>query len=126
VAIFAERLLAGTDAVINGDGCQTRDYVYVDDVVDANLRAAETARLGPFNIGTGRECDVNDLYAHIAAAAAAGDRPPRHGPAKAGEQRRSQLDVTRAAQHLDWRPRFSLEEGVSRTVGWFAGRHGKQ
>jgi UDP-glucose 4-epimerase len=121
VAIFAERLLAGNEAVINGDGRQTRDYVHVDDVVDANLRAADTACLGAYNIGTGRECDVNELYSHIARAAGV-DRPPRHGPAKAGEQRRSQLDITRAAERLGWRPRIGLDEGISQTVGWFAAR----
>ena len=121
VAIFAERLLAGSDAVINGDGTQTRDYIFVDDVVDANLRAAETAALGAFNIGTGRRCDVNELHAHIARAAGV-ERAPQHATAKPGEQRTSCLDVTRAAELLDWRPRVPLEEGISRTVDWFAGR----
>lgn len=121
VAIFAERLLAGSDAVINGDGTQTRDYIFVDDVVDANLRAAETAALGAFNIGTGRRCDVNELYSHIARAAGV-ERAPQHATAKPGEQRTSCLDVTRAAELLGWRPRVPLEEGISRTVDWFAGR----
>jgi UDP-glucose 4-epimerase len=121
VAIFAERLLAGSDAVINGDGTQTRDYIFVDDVVDANLRAAETTALGAFNIGTGRQCDVNELYSHIARAAGV-ERAPQHATAKPGEQRTSCLDVTRAAELLGWRPRVPLEEGISRTVDWFAGR----
>jgi UDP-glucose 4-epimerase len=124
VAIFAERLLAGTDAVINGDGTQTRDYIFVDDVVDANLRAAETTALGAFNIGTGRQCDVNELYSHIARAAGV-ERAPQHATAKPGEQRTSCLDVTRAAELLGWRPRVPLEEGISRTVDWFAGRGGQ-
>ncbi len=121
VAIFAERLLAGEDAVINGDGDQTRDYVYVDDVVAANIRAAQTASLGAFNIGTGRPCSVNELYQLLAGAAHA-DRPARHGPGKPGEQRVSCLDVSRAASLLGWGPRVALEEGVSRTVSWFARR----
>jgi UDP-glucose 4-epimerase len=121
VAIFAERLLEGRDAVINGDGGQTRDYVYVDDVVAANLRAAQTPHLGAFNIGTGVACDVNELYAHTARAAGV-SREPQHGPAKLGEQRRSVLDISRAATLLDWRPRMKLEEGLSQTVGWFASR----
>jgi UDP-glucose 4-epimerase len=119
VAMFAERLLDGRDPVINGDGLQTRDYVHVDDVVEANLRAAQTTNLGAYNIGTGRECDVNELYAHIARAAGT-DREPRHGSAKPGEQRRSRLDVSRAAQELEWRPRIALEDGLSGTVAWFA------
>ncbi|HEY8756430.1 MAG TPA: NAD-dependent epimerase/dehydratase family protein [Candidatus Dormibacteraeota bacterium] len=125
VAIFAERLLAGSDATINGDGTQTRDYVFVDDVVDANLRAAKSPALGAFNIGTGRQCDVNELYSHIARAAGV-ERPPRHGPAMPGEQRTSCLDVARAAALLGWHPRVRLEEGVSRTVDWFRDRTGRQ
>ncbi len=121
VAIFAERLAAGEDAVINGDGAQTRDYVYVDDVVAANLRAAETSALGAYNVGTGRACSVNDLY-DLLARAAASDRPARRGPAKPGEQRVSCLDISRAAALLGWQPRVSLEEGVSLTYAWFAAR----
>ena len=125
VAIFAERLLSGEDAVINGDGEQTRDYVYVDDVVAANLRAAETSTPGAYNIGTGRTCDVNQLYALMAQAAGV-DRPARHGPAKPGEQRVSCLDASLAAAVLGWQPRVSLEEGVSRTVAWFAKQRSAQ
>jgi UDP-glucose 4-epimerase len=125
VAIFAERLLAGREVTINGDGAQTRDYVFVDDVVDANLRAAESASLGAFNIGTGRQCDVNELYTHIAMAASV-ERPPRHGPAMPGEQRTSCLDVARAAELLGWHPRVGLEDGISRTVGWFTGCRDRQ
>jgi UDP-glucose 4-epimerase len=119
VAIFAERLVGGDDAVINGDGGQTRDYVYVDDVVAANLRAAETSTLGAYNVGTGRASDVNSLYAMMATAAGV-ERPARHGPAKPGEQRVSCLDISRATQLLGWQPQVSLEEGLSRTVAWFA------
>jgi UDP-glucose 4-epimerase len=121
VAIFAQRLLGGGEAVINGDGTQTRDYVYVDDVVDANIRAAHSQALGAFNIGTGRQCDVNDLYTHIARAAGV-DREARHGEAKRGEQRTSCLDASRAAELLRWTPRTALEEGISRTVQWFSNR----
>ncbi len=123
VAIFAERLLDGRETVINGDGKQTRDYVYVDDVVDANLRAAATAAPGAYNIGTGRECDVNRLHSLIAAAAGR-DGEASHVPAKPGEQRRSCLDVSRAADVLGWEPRVPLDDGVSRTVAWFNARRG--
>ena len=122
VAIFAERLLEGREAVINGDGRQTRDYVHVDDVVSANLHAARTVNLGAYNIGTSRECDVNELYTHIARAAGV-DTQPEHGPGKPGEQRRSRLDVSRAAELLEWRPMVGLEEGLSATVAWFSSRH---
>jgi UDP-glucose 4-epimerase len=121
VAIFAERLLEGRDVVINGDGTQTRDYLYVDDVVEANLLAAQLAAPGVYNIGTGRECDVNELFALIARAASS-SVGAQHGAAKPGEQRRSCLDVSRAAELLGWRPRIALDEGISRTVAWFAAR----
>jgi UDP-glucose 4-epimerase len=121
VAIFTERLLSGRDPMINGDGSQTRDYVHVDDVVEANLRAADGAALGAFNVGTGRECDVNELYAHISRAAGV-DREVEHGPAKPGEQQRSRLDVSRAARLLEWQPKVGLEDGLAGTVAWFAGR----
>jgi UDP-glucose 4-epimerase len=123
VAIFAQRLVAGEDAVINGDGAQTRDYVYVDDVVAANLKVAETATLGAYNIGTGRPCSVNELYELVARAASV-DRPAQHGPAKPGEQLVSCLDVSRAGATFGWAPRVALEEGISRTVAWFADRGG--
>ena len=123
VAIFAQRLLAGAEPVINGDGGQTRDYVHVEDVVAANLRAAETVNVGAYNIGTGTECDVNELYAHIARVAGV-QRPPRHGAAKPGEQRRSCLDITRAAGLLGWRPKVALEDGIAGTVRWFSTAQG--
>lgn len=125
VAIFAQRLVSGDDALINGDGGQTRDYVYVDDVVAANLRAAQTSTLGAYNIGTARACDVNQVYA-LMASAAASKRPARHGPAKPGEQRVSCLDITRAAELLRWQPRVTLEDGLSRTVAWFASQRSTQ
>jgi UDP-glucose 4-epimerase len=103
VAIFAQRLLSGGDAVISGDGLQTRDFVYVDDVVRANIRAADCERLGSYNIGTATETDVNRVYSLIAAACGV-DRPARHGPPRAGEQRRSSLDIRAAAAGFGWRP----------------------
>jgi len=118
VAIFAERLLSGGEATINGDGGQTRDYVHVDDVVAANLLAMETPHCGAYNIGTSIETDVNTLFAHIARACDS-DAPARHGPAKPGEQRRSCLDVRLAAERLGWRPRVALDGGLAQTVEHF-------
>jgi UDP-glucose 4-epimerase len=121
VAIFARRLLRGEPVIINGDGMQTRDYVYVDDVVSANLCAAQTQTLGPYNIGTAEEIDVNDVYARIATAGGSA-AAAEHGPAKPGEQRHSCLDITRAATILGWRPRVDLDEGMRRTVAYFRER----
>ncbi len=121
VAIFSERMLRGEPVTVNGDGKQTRDYVYVGDVVRANLLALESTATGPFNVGTGVETDVNTLAAHLLRAS--GSRSEvRHGPAKQGEQRRSVIDSRRAADVLGWRPEVTLEDGLRRTVDWFRGR----
>jgi UDP-glucose 4-epimerase len=118
VAIFVERLLAGQTATIYGDGGQTRDYVYVGDVAAANVRALETRATGAFNIGTGIETSVNDLYAALAEVVGV-RQPPRYAPARPGEQRRSAVDASRAADLLGWRPRVSLAEGLRLTVEQF-------
>jgi UDP-glucose 4-epimerase len=119
VAIFAEHLLRGQTTLINGDGLQTRDYVHIDDVVRANLRAAETASLGTYNIGTGTETDVVTLHRMIAAACGS-SATPQHRPAKPGEQRRSCVDIQLAADRLQWKPQIPLQEGLKSTVEWFA------
>jgi UDP-glucose 4-epimerase len=121
VAIFAARLLAGQPCTIFGDGRQTRDYVYVGDVVEANAVAADLSRDagGPFNIGTGVETDVNRLFALVAEAAGRPGAVPARGPARAGEQRRSVIDPSRASAALGWRPRTALPQGIARTVEYF-------
>ena len=121
VAIFSERLLRGETCIVNGTGQQTRDFVYGPDVARANLLAATREVEGAINIGTGIETDVNRLYALLAAAAGT-DRPAKHAPAKPGEQMRSSVDPSRAAEVLGWRPTVALEEGLRRTVDWFRGR----
>jgi UDP-glucose 4-epimerase len=118
IAIFAERLLRGEPATIYGDGANTRDYVYVGDVVDANLRALASDRVGPYNVGTGVETDVNAIFARINALTEAG-APERHGEAKAGEQRRSCLSWEAARRDLGWEPKVGLDDGLARTVEFF-------
>ena len=116
VAIFAYRLLRGQEAVINGDGRQTRDYVYVGDVADANLRAIERPDVtGALNVGTGAETDVVELFGLLRAAAAV-QAEARHGPAKPGEQRRSAVEPARIRACLGWRPRVGLAEGLGLTL----------
>jgi UDP-glucose 4-epimerase len=122
VAIFANRLLGGRTPTINGDGTQTRDYVFVGDVVSANL-AAMVGPPGSYNVGTGVEVDVNGLYRRLAAIAGV-EQPARHGPAKAGEQRRSCLDASLAGSRLGWRPQVPLETGLEATVNHFRERQG--
>jgi UDP-glucose 4-epimerase len=119
VAIFSDRLLAAAPCVINGDGEQTRDYVYVEDVARATVLAVNAVSVrGALNIGTGLETSVNDLYRRLTAAAGV-TAAPRHGPAKSGEQRRSAIDVGRARAILAWRPTTSLDEGLARTFEYF-------
>ena len=117
VAIFGDRLLRGQPCVINGDGEQTRDYVYVGDVADAVARAiARPEAVGIANIGTAVETSVNILYARLTRAAGI-DRPARHGPGLPGEQRRSVLDPARAKSLLGWTPLTGLDEGLALTIG---------
>jgi UDP-glucose 4-epimerase len=120
VAIFAGQLLAGKQPAIYGDGTQTRDYVYVDDAVDAFVRAAERGGGLLMNIGTGTETSVLELYSTMAGLV--GFRGgPRFAPGRAGELARSALDPGRAAIHLGWKPWTTLEEGLSLTLDWFRG-----
>ena len=124
VAIFSHRLLAGDCAVINGDGLQTRDYVYVGDVADANLRALERGDAsGPVNIGTGVETSVVELFGHLRTAVG-GTGSAEHGPAKPGEQRRSALAIARAVRVLGWEPRVPLADGLRQTVAHFSNESG--
>lgn len=118
VAIFTKKLLSNGQPLINGDGKQTRDYVYVEDVVEANLHALNPSVCGPFNIGTGIEVSVNELFRRLLAITGK-SVPEVHGPPKAGEQRRSVLNCQKAANFLKWRPRVSLTEGLKRTVEYF-------
>jgi UDP-glucose 4-epimerase len=118
VAIFIERILSGGKPVINGDGLQTRDYVFVGDVVKANELVITASDNKTYNIGTGLETTVNEIYGRIVNHT---DKsiPEHHGPAKAGEQKRSVLDNTLIFKELAWRPSVSLDEGIKNTVEYF-------
>jgi UDP-glucose 4-epimerase len=118
VAIFIEKFLADQQPIINGDGRQTRDFVYVADIVAANLLALTYPRPGIFNIGTGQETDILSIYLTLQQYAGS-PLGPVHGPAKPGEQRRSALDARLALEKLGWRPRVNLDEGLSLTVAAF-------
>jgi UDP-glucose 4-epimerase len=118
VAIFADKMLKGEEPLINGDGKQTRDYVYVGDVVRANILALAHPSSDTFNIGTGIENDVNTLFHFIRKFTGSTSRE-LHGPGKIGEQLRSVIDHTKAKKKLGWEPTVSLEEGLKRTVEFF-------
>jgi len=115
VAIFAGNLVAGRHCVIFGDGSQTRDYVYVDDVVDAFARAARRGGGLVLNIGTGRETSVSELY-ELVSAASGSKLAARLAPARAGEVQRSALAPGRAGLHLGWKPWTPLADGVAAVV----------
>ncbi len=115
IAIFCGKLLGGEKPTVFGDGTQTRDYVYVGDVVAANLAAAESDFNGPINIGTGRETSVLDLIAALKPYATA-DFEPNFEPARLGELPRSALDVSRASEVLGWSAQVDLSEGLGTTL----------
>jgi UDP-glucose 4-epimerase len=116
VSIFLERLARGEQTLVFGDGEQSRDFVYVGDVVAALLAGAEAGGGGTFNIGTGVETTVNDLH-RLCAQTVGVDSEPRHLAARAGDARRSVLDSTRAERELGWRPQTPLAEGLRLTWG---------
>lgn len=119
VAIFAKALLSGKTTKIFGDGSDTRDYVFVDDVVDAFVRAGGAAGSGQrFNVGTGVETSTRELHSAVAAAAGAPDEPELHPP-RLGDLRRSRLDSSRAEGVLGWEPKVLLADGVPETVEFF-------
>jgi UDP-glucose 4-epimerase len=115
VAIFIDRLLSENSPIINGDGKQTRDYVFVGDVVAANLAALRTPFIGAVNIGTGQETDVVTICRSLRSGLGSSIEAT-YGPAKTGEQRRSCLAVGFAAKVLGWRPVTSLDQGLQKTI----------
>lgn len=123
VAIFAQALLSGKPTKVFGDGSNTRDYVFVDDVVDAFIQASGEAGGGQrFNVGTGVETSDRALHTAVAAAVGAPDDPEFHPP-RLGDLKRSCLDIGRAEQVLGWRPQVALDEGLRRTVDYFRQAH---
>jgi UDP-glucose 4-epimerase len=118
VAIFARRLLSGERARINGDGKQTRDFVYVGDVAEANARALSSDTIGSFNVGTGVETDITTVF-QVLKRLTGSNQPEEHGPPLLGEQRRSVVDARKIEKVLGWRPATSLEAGLDATVRYF-------
>jgi len=121
VAIFLDRLLAGEPPTIDGDGRQTRDYVHVSDVVAAHLALLGQPGFHVYNVGTGVETSVVDLYRELARAVGSG-LPPRHGPAKPGEQQRSSVDAARIRRDFALPAPLPLAAGLDRTAAWFRAR----
>jgi UDP-glucose 4-epimerase len=118
VAIFTRRLLSGEKARINGDGKQTRDFVYVGDVAEANSRALVSDAVGSFNVGTGIETDISTIF-QLLKRLTGSNQPEEHGPPMPGEQRRSVVDARKIEKALGWNPKTSLQAGLDATVQYF-------
>lgn len=118
VAIFTTRLLNSDAPTINGEGKQTRDYVFVGDVVNANKKLLNYDQSDVFNIGTAKETDVNEIFGYLNQLCGT-DQPELHGPVKPGEQMRSVVDYSKAQRLLDWQPFAKLKDGLEKTVASF-------
>jgi UDP-glucose 4-epimerase len=116
VAIFCGLIRSGGQPTVYGDGTQTRDYIYVGDVVDAALAAAASRANGAVNIGTGREASVLDLVEVLGKLGDAAGFEPEFAPPRPGEVQRISLDAGRAEAELDWQPKTSLEDGLRLTL----------
>lgn len=122
IAIFTSLMLDGKAPIINGDGAQTRDYVYVGDVVKANIAALESEiEEGVFHIGTGKETDVNEIF-RLVNWQFGKVFEATYGPAKSGEVKRSALETRKAEALLNWKPEVDISEGITATVTWFKAR----
>lgn len=115
IAVFAEKMLKKETPIINGSGEQTRDYIYVKDVVQANLKALE--KEGTFNIGTGKETSVQQLFQELKKILNH-KKEAQHGPPIKGEVERNSLDITKAKKELKWEPTHTLNQGLKETVEW--------
>jgi len=118
VAIFSTKLLKGEQPIINGHGKQTRDYVFVGDVVKANLLGLKDEVSDVYNIGTGIETDVNQLF-HFINNITRANKEEKHGPTAAGEQLRSVITSDKLFNKFGWRPSTKLEDGLKVTVEFF-------
>ena len=118
VAIFTGKMLAGEPVIVNGDGEQTRDFVYVGDCAYANyLVLAKDHQPGIYNLGWGRPTSINDIFFALANITEY-PHPIQHGPAKLGETRHIYLDAKKAARELGWMPTVTLEQGLKKTVAY--------
>lgn len=118
VAIFARAMLAGKSLTVFGDGNDERDYVYVEDVVDAIVRSSAGSLTGPYNVGTGIGTSTNRIF-EIVAEHCEYKESAVHGPPRPGDINRISLNSSKAASELGWTPKVALEDGLKTTVDWF-------
>ncbi len=127
IAIFLNKMLSGEQPVINGDGRQTRDYIYIDDITAANLLALKhLKKSGIYNVGTARETNVNEIFRELNKHFG-GKFKQAHGPAKTGEQKTSCLSYKKFHKEFGWRPKTEFSTGIKKTFEWFRKNyHGKR
>jgi UDP-glucose 4-epimerase len=121
ISIFAEKMLKGQPTMITGSGKQTRDFVYVTDVVRANMAAMNRSVVGEFNIGTAKETSVNTIFKKMKKLTGY-QMPERHVAAAAGEVMRSALSYKKAQKFLGWEPKVKFDEGLKKTIRWYERR----
>jgi UDP-glucose 4-epimerase len=120
VAVFIRQMLNNEQPIINGNGRQTRDFIFVDDVAQANLAVMGQDSQGVYNVGTGVETSINELYRLLAGLTGSPCKEV-HGPAKSGEQMRSVIDSSKLRQEFGWDSEVKLTEGLEKTVAYFRG-----
>lgn len=118
VAIFSQKTLMNDQPIINGNGKQTRDYIFVEDVVESNMAVLEDGVQGIFNVGTGKETSVNQLFRYLVEITGSKSKEV-YGPEKRGEQLRSVLDYTKLKKATDWEPKVQLPDGLKSTADYF-------
>lgn len=120
IAIFIDKLLSGQQPTINGNGKQTRDYVYIGDVTRTNLLALQNRKVknGIYNVGTSQEITVNGLFKKITSILKTKIKP-KHGPVVLGEIRRSALDCQKIQRDFGWRSEINFDQGLEKTIAWY-------
>jgi len=118
IAIFCDKMLNGTQPIINGNGRQTRDFIYIDDVIEAAILAMKEKKSGIFNIGTAKETTINTIFRKLKKLTGSSCKEI-HAPSKPGEQKRSCLDYKKAKKGLKWQPKYNLDKGLRETAEWF-------
>lgn len=118
IAIFIDKLLKGEKPTIFGDGNQTRDFLYVDDAIEAAIKALKAPSGSIYNVGTGKEITINNLLKLLSSILDVKTKPISR-PLRKGEIIRSRIDYSKARRELGWKPEYSLEKGLQKTIGWF-------
>ena len=118
VAIFIKAILSNNHFQIYGDGKDQRDYIYIDDVINAIILSGQSNNHGPYNIGTGKGTSTNKIFSLIAKYCEFSNIPI-HAKPRPGDINKIVLDITKAKEEINWRPKYSIDEGIKKTVEWF-------